>query len=107
MKRLLIYLALIFSVAVFAQQQADTGDEPGTESGDDAEEVSVFTDTETPEQADSLDDALPEADDPVDENENEDEDEAAPTEVGDVVETECDPDEEISEDYPIPLPSDI
>ncbi len=103
MKRLLIYLALIFSVAVFAQQQADTGDEPGTESGDDAEEVSVFTDTETPEQADSLDDALPEADDPVDENE----DEAAPTEVGDVVETEFDPDEEISEDYPIPLPSDI
>lgn len=95
MKRLLIYLTLVFSVAVFAQQQSATDEEPGDES----EQLSAINDGGAKRVVEADPDPVPPLSDPLDEEEN--------TEVSDDAEKEFKPDEEISEDYPVPLPSDI
>jgi cytoskeletal protein RodZ len=83
--------------------EADTDDaaggeqEPGPES--DSEETRPEEPTGNEEQADPAAEVAPESDLPVEENEMPRSD--------DFEDEEFEPGEEISEDYPVPLPSDI
>ena len=111
MKRLLMFLLLAFALTVFAQQQSTE-----TQSAESADEL-VTTDCEIPVDADGEPTGEPLAEncvqldetiDPLDEYTPE-----PPPEPDDAA-LESNPDdedftpgEEISEDYPVPLPSDI
>jgi hypothetical protein len=79
MKPVLLYILLSFSMVAFAQQAADETEVSTTESESSSE---IAQQTE-------------------DELNQEEPDEAGPSD------SDFKPDEEISEDYPIPLPSDI
>jgi len=79
MKRVLLYILLCISLAVFAQQQPGQDEVSG-------ENQSQATDSAGQEEEDQ----------PPEESED--------TEPGD---RDFKPSEEISEDYPVPLPSDI
>ena len=107
MKRMVLYLLLGISLAVLAQQQFEWAPEPAAPAGQ-AEDGAA---------ANEGDAAAPEAD-----PESDPEAQGAPADdPGPVAETEAaaedeeasqadldfEPDEEISEDYPVPLPSDI
>ena len=134
MKRILIYLLLMLSMTVFAQQQADNeegnpvSDEQsedltvtGSESEDDAnpeDEDGEGASGETGEvlETDSTEDLTQDdgylTDDQIENLANEGDEEVIGEEViGDEVldadETDILPGEEISEDYPVPLPSNI
>jgi hypothetical protein len=155
MKRILIYLLLMLSMTVFAQQQADNEEEnpvsdeqsedltvTGSESEDDAnpvdEDENPLGEDENPEdedatsidedgdgasgetgevlETDSTEDLTQDdgylTDDQIENLANEGDEEVIGEEViGDEVldadETDILPGEEISEDYPVPLPSDI
>ena len=113
MKRILIYLLLMLSMTVFAQQQADN-EEENPVSDEQSEDLTVTG-------SESEDDVNPEGliqddgyltDDQIENLANEGDEEVIGEEViGDEVldadETDILPGEEISEDYPVPLPSDI
>ena len=116
MKRLLIYLFLVVSIAVYAQKQAeDANEDAGSEkpvieqpdtSGDDGTPESQDASSTAAEGSEDVDEQSTElpggtsADQP-DGGELEPENESVPSEE------DFEPDEEISEDYPVPLPSDI
>ncbi|MFT5140262.1 MAG: hypothetical protein ACI9H8_000570 [Lysobacterales bacterium] len=117
MKRISIYLLLLLSMAVIAQQVTDSAEDAEQES----EEVVAVQDAELTDEsvdeqgtADDPDAAvIAETTKSINESENEplsdgtDEEKTDLTEVIDPDESEFEPDEEISEDYPVPLPSDI
>jgi hypothetical protein len=109
MKRKWIYLALLASVAVFAQQQA-TDDEDPSAPEEIAETASPQGDGDIdsgdPENQDELNEDGLAIDPEVLEPPEEDEIPDPEAELADP-ETDFEPDEEISEDYPVPLPSDI
>jgi hypothetical protein len=114
MKRILIYLLLVVSMAVVAQQVIEKAEEKresselaqapedqaaGQEEGDENEDGLDSSEGDAglvDGLADNPDPSLP--DDAAD---------LDATEVLADVETEFEPEEEISEDYPVPLPSDI
>ena len=111
MKRWWIYLILVFSFAVVAQQVAEQQDESepaaeqvATDTTENGDETGTGADTDDPagEQDDNeaglagIEGDIPEPDPDME-----------ATEVADEVDLEFEPDEEISEDYPVPLPSDI
>ncbi len=113
MKRIFLYLLMAISVAVFAQQQAsddaDSVDETqapaeqpaGTEK--DSEEGAPEGSGKTAKGNEELIQS-----EPIAENGQDNED--GPFQVSgesDPDDSDFDPDEEISEDYPVPLPSDI
>jgi len=83
MKQILLYILLLFSVAVLAQQTADS--ETSTEN-----ENETSGSTEQPADSQSADNQ------PAEES-------GGP----DTSDKDFKPSEEISEDYPVPLPSDI
>ena len=117
MKRMLIYLLLVISMAVFAQQQSDSLNdaEAQTEQPDAGEEAREGEDTggekagvDSPDEADATVIAQDEPEQAlIDSGDEEMGEETEATEVIDPDESEFEPDEEISEDYPVPLPSDI
>jgi Ni/Co efflux regulator RcnB len=87
MKRLLLYLLLAMSAGIYAQQQDADEDQAASAAeqaaGDvPADRAEVPEDQEEPEQAGEADTDVPD-------------------------EQDFNPEEEISEDYPVPLPSDI
>jgi predicted lipid-binding transport protein (Tim44 family) len=111
MKRMVLYLLLGTSLVVLAQQQFERAQESAAPAGQ-AEDGAA---------ANEGDAAAPEAD-PESDPESDPEAQGAPADdPGPVAETEAaaedeeasqadldfEPDEEISEDYPVPLPSDI
>ncbi len=99
MKRILIYLLLVVSMAVFAQQQTES---PQTEN---TEAKQAVTDEQQAESEAPVSDV---ADDGAEISSQEAEEAYLDLdEVIDPDETPFEPEEEISEDYPIPLPSDI
>ncbi len=120
MKRILIYLLLVISMAVFAQQQSDSTNDAEAQTeqpaagekareGEGEDTGGEKAGAESPGEADA---SLIAQDDPDqvltdggDEEHQDEETEA--TVVIDPDESEFEPDEEISEDYPVPLPSDI
>lgn len=122
MKRILFCLLVVFSLTVFAQPQSGNDDAVETRTvqlGDpckDVEDKSLDSsdgsrsgeEAETPAQqlADDCEDNEPQ--DPLDVTAADDEEE--PMEVpeeSDPDDEDFKPSEEISEDYPVPLPSDI
>jgi hypothetical protein len=122
MKRIVIYLMLVLSVAVFAQQQSDTSEEEPSVSDQADEQVvdNVEGDAgQGPEDEDPPNEDAPSDVELLIEDELDDEfgdeevyaEEIIDEEIGDEVldadEADILPDEEISEDYPVPLPSDI
>ena len=108
MKRLLLYILLAVTLGVFAQQQIEDAAEAGSETAQAADAA----------QGDAGD--LPENPVPPEPGEGELLEEPPGAEPGDVEielpeepdeavtdESDFKPSEEISEDYPVPLPSDI
>lgn len=115
MRRLWIYLFLVAALAVFAQQQLAPPDEPqaaeqpatgqGAEPGDaggDAEGQAGAVSGAPGADGDAGEMAADESPVQVEEGDDQAEDEDAAE-----ADMEFEPDEEISEDYPVPLPSDI
>ncbi len=78
MKRILFYFLLVVSLSVFAQQQSERAEEPKTQ-----------TERTTNTEPDNADEGA---------------DESSEAKPGD---TDFKPKEEISEDFPVSLPSDI
>ena len=124
MKRMLLYLLVVFSLTVYAQQQSDNGEtveprtaqpaEPCKDIDDDSQDTSGGArsgdETEIPaeQRSDPCKDNEIERQDPLDmtaadvkEETNEAPEESNPNDA------DFKPSEEISEDYPVPLPSDI
>ena len=87
MRRLLVYLLLAVSLGVYAQQQA--GD-TGTAAAETEQVPESTTEAEAAVSADEAE-ATPEPE----------------TETEEPSEDDFSPEEEISEDFPVPLPSDI
>ena len=114
MKRVVIYLILMLSFAVFAQQMAEQSDEaepvaeqnPENSDNSSSDDPAAGEDDESSENQ-TADDLIAGDPDPEEEGEMDAGVEPEATEVADEVEIEFEPDEEISEDYPVPLPSDI
>lgn len=114
MKRMVLYLLLGTSLVVLAQQQFEWAQEPEApagqaEDGTAADEGDAATPDADPEAEAAAGDPAATAGGPagddsgaVAENQAAAEDEK-PSEV----DLDFEPDEEISEDYPVPLPSDI
>lgn len=114
MKRMVLYLLLGTSLVVLAQQQFERAQEPAApagqaEDGSAANEGDAAAPEADPEAQGAVEDQAaaagePAADDPGPVAENQ---EAAEDEKAGEVDLDFEPDEEISEDYPVPLPSDI
>ena len=110
-------LLLLLSIAVIAQQVNDTTEDPDQEPGDvvDQHDAALTDDTseEPGNEADPVAPVIADTGESANEPENEllsdgsNEEQTELTEVIDPDESEFEPDEEISEDYPVPLPSDI
>ena len=120
MKRIFLYLLMAISVAVFAQQQAS--DEPGSsDETQAAAEQPAGTEKDSEENAPDGSGKTGEGNEELIQNEaiaeNGQENEDGPFQASgdsdrdftnfDPDDNDFDPDEEISEDYPVPLPSDI
>jgi hypothetical protein len=119
MKRLSIYLLLVFSMAVVAQQVVEQAEEPDPVAEQTGE--AVPDDGSDPPEAGDEGDAPGIPGELADETESgstsqaEDEQAVEPPDAEDSEEGEdpgpdegeFTPEEEISEDYPVPLPSDI
>lgn len=103
MKRMVLYLLLGISLVVLAQQQFEWAQEPAAPSGQ-AEDGAADNegDAAAPEADPEAQGVLEDDPGPVAETE-----EAAEDEEASQVDLDFEPDEEISEDYPVPLPSDI
>lgn len=110
MKRMILYLLLGTSLVVLAHQQFEWAQEPAApagqaEDGAAADEGEAATPEADPEaEAGAGDPAAAAGDDPGAVAENQ---AAAEDEEAGEVDLDFEPDEEISEDYPVPLPSDI
>jgi len=119
LKRLIIYLFLVVSIAVYAQKQAEDADsskeKPVTEqpeaSGEDS--AAESPDEPVPAVEEGSDDASEQPGEQSPELTGETSAEESDSEVAEPVDDsgpsveDFEPDEEISEDYPVPLPSDI
>jgi len=114
MKRRLLVLLALLAVAVYAQQQAGRDDEPGAEGASPTEQAAEPGDADGEQDEPGAD---PEGSAPGADEGEAGGDGATLRDPGDAAEGEganaepaaedFDPEEEISEDYPVPLPSDI
>ncbi len=87
MRRILVYLLLAVSLGVYAQQQAGDPDAGAAETEQPAEAIAEAEAAVPEEEAEAIEDPEAEAEEPL--------------------EDDFSPEEEISEDFPVPLPSDI
>ena len=109
MKRLLLYLLVTVSVAVFAQRQTDNSDEAKTQTEQpaDAGQSSEGALLEASGETGTGDATEHQPEQPANasqDNENEPLEASSETGPDDI---DFKPSDEISEDFPVPLPSDI
>jgi hypothetical protein len=115
LKRLLIYLFLVVSIAVYAQKQAEDADaskgKPVTEQPEASGEDSAAESPDEPAPAveggeDDLNEQPAELPGETGADQS-DSETVEPVDDSEPSVEDFEPDEEISEDYPVPLPSDI
>ena len=116
MKRKLLCLLLVISVAVVAQQVADNNTNEGDEGQAQAEQPAETVEPgeeDSMESSDALEDsesgdgALMQIEIPADTVSNGENDVLDASGEAQPDDSDFKPDDEISEDYPVPLPSDI
>jgi hypothetical protein len=99
-RHILLYFLLALSLSIFAQTQPGDDDEPQT-LPEPLTETALDPDEPPAGEAEPADQPAAEVDQVVADQTLEEPVESSP------VESDFEPDEEISEDFPIPLPSDI
>lgn len=114
MKRMVLYLLLGTSLVVLAQQQFERAEEPAAPAGQaedgaaasegDAADPEADPETQSAAEDQAATAGEPGVDSPGPVAENQ---KAAEDEEASEVDLDFEPEEEISEDYPVPLPSDI
>ncbi len=113
MKRILLYVLMALSMAVFAQQQAgDSADDSDgaqteTEQPADAGQGSEDEALKASAKINNADEAVSKTEKPTTTGQDSENESREASEDTDPDDRDFKPDEEISEDYPVPLPSDI